>query len=82
VVDGDDRNSTQQASEKYRNPFRRIFAPQQNCITPGDAADFKFASHPIRTFSNLPVGPAFRPVAAPLPHGNFATESRIIPDEI
>jgi hypothetical protein len=78
MIDGDDDHATQEAPEKYRDPLRGVFAPQQYGVTFRYASGFQFARKAIRCFADLRVRPTFHAIAAPLPNGNFAAKRRVI----
>jgi hypothetical protein len=78
MIDRDNDYSANEAPEKYGDPLRGVFAPQQNGVTFRYAPSFQFSCEAIRRFADLRVGPAFHAIAAPLPNGNFAAQGRII----
>jgi hypothetical protein len=78
MIDWDDDHSPKEAPEKYGDPLRGVFAPQQYGVTLRYAPGFQFARKAICALANLRVRPAFHAIATPLPNGNFAAESRVI----
>ena len=72
LVDGNDDDATQQASEESDDPFRAILAPDQDLVAFADSSMFQFARETIGVAQHLAVSPALRPIAATMNVGDLA----------
>jgi hypothetical protein len=57
IIHGNHHHAPKNASEKYRDPFRRVLSPEQDAIPFADRPPVQLASEPTREVENLGIGP-------------------------
>ena len=67
------------ASEKRRDPFARVLAPEQNAVALRDAADLQFPAKLPRRTPQIPVRPAHHAIPAPPGNRRLPRRPRVLP---
>src|ERR1700733_1888762 len=75
IIHRDNNHAAHRASEKCRNPFRGVLAPQHHSITLSDFARLQFPAELKCHFQNVAVGEPLPAISTMLPVGTLIAVS-------